>query len=229
MATSSNSTTVKIGGTPTTFTNEATTKLVANTVYQITDSTKRILDYATALTVEVDADGAGGGGYVTASPSTYTVDYMFGKITFASDQGSPALVRVSGKYIPVLPALEATDFDVEDMAELLDDTVFGDTYRSRFTGLQSASGSFTVLTLLNSDLDPGGGTSKLRALMRAGTPVLVEYRPGGAADYWRAWVVLNNGSEKSSVESRIEGSVKFESLAPLTTGEGEYAVPTWGT
>jgi hypothetical protein len=227
MPTNSNSTTVKIGGTPTSFSNEACTKVTANTVYQITDATKRVLDPNTALTVEVDADGPGGGAYATAAPSTYTVDYMFGKVTFTADQGSAATVRISGKYIPVSIALiEGTDFEVEDMGDLVEKTVFGDTARSRFLTLQDASGSFSVISSLSSTYN----ATTLRALMRAGTPVLLEYRPGGSTAYWRAWVLLSDGSEKASVDGRIEGSMKFEAVTVgPSTGESEYAVPTWGT
>jgi len=229
MATSSNSTTVKVGGTPTTLTQEPTTKLTANTVYQITDATKRILDPDTALTVEVDPDGAGASPYATANPSTYTVDYMFGIITFTSDQGSSALVRVSGKYIPTLSILSGTEFEVDDMADLTEVTVFGDTSRRRMATLQDANGSFQTLELLTTDLDPGAGTTKLRTAMRAGTKVLLEYRPGGSTQYWRAWVYLSDGNEKAPLDARIEGTIKFSTHAPNGLGETELAVPTWGT
>lgn len=229
MAANSISTTVKAGGTATVLTNEATTKVTANTVYQITDATKRVLDPDTALVVEVDADGAGGGAYATANPSTYTVDYMFGKVTFAADQGAPATVRLSGKYIPTLVVLEGIDFEVDDSVNLIEKTVFGDVWRTRMVGLQEASGSFTVIALLTNDLDPGAGTTKIRTAMRAGTKFLLEYRPGGATDYWRAWVLLSDGNEKASPDARIEGSVKFSTHAPTGLGENELAVPTWGT
>jgi hypothetical protein len=228
MPSSSNSTTIKAGGTATVLTNEATTKVTANTVYQITDATKRVLDPDTALVVEVDADGGGGGGYATAAVGTYTVDYMFGKITFASDQGASALVRVSGKYIPTLAVAEGTEFELDDAANLLESTVFGDGWRKRFTGLQEASGSFTLIALLQTDLDPGAGERKLRTAMRSGTKLLLEYRPGGAADYWRAWVYLSQEGEKGQVDGRLEGTVQFSTHAPTGVGEGELAVPTWG-
>jgi hypothetical protein len=136
-------------------------------------------------------------------------------------------VRISGKYIPVSIALiEGTDFEVEDMGDLVEKTVFGDTARSRFLTLQDASGSFSVISSLSSTYN----ATTLRALMRAGTPVLLEYRPGGSTAYWRAWVLLSDGSEKASVDGRIEGSMKFEAVTVgPSTGESEYAVPTWGT
>lgn len=229
MATSSNNTTVKVGGTPTTLTQDPTTKLTANTVYQITDPTHRILDPDTALNVEVDPDGGGAAPYATANPSTYTVDYMFGTITFASDQGASALVRVSGKYIPTLSILSGTDFEIEDGCDLVDVTVFGNTNRARIKTLDDVSGSFMTLEILTTDLDPGGGVTKLRTAMRSGTKVLLEYRPGGSTQYWRGWVFLSDGDEKVPLDQRIEGTLKFKTHAPTGVGEGELAVPNWGT
>ena len=63
----------------------------------------------------------------------------------------------------------------------------------------------------------------------AGTKVLLEYRPGGGVDYWRAWVLLTDGNEKAPLDARIEGTLKFSTVAPTGVGEGELAVPTWGT
>lgn len=225
MATSSNSTTIKAGGTPTALTNEATTEVTANTVFQITDAAKRVLDPDTALVVEVDD----GGGYAAADAADYTVDYMFGKVTFAAALGASDTVRVSGKYVPLLTAAGGVDFEIDDSGNLLDDTEFGDTWRSRFLGLQEASGSFTLLNPLQLDLDGGAGTTKLRTHQRAGTKVLLEYRPGGSVDYWRAWVFLSNGSEKAPVDGRFEGTVQFSTHAPNGTGEDERAIPTWGS
>jgi hypothetical protein len=227
MPSSSNSTTVKAGGTPTAFSNEATTKLTANTVYQITDATKRVLDPNTALLVEVDPDGGGAAPYATAAASSYTVDYMFGRITFAADQGASATVRVSGKYIPIsLTIAEGNEFDLEDTVNLLENTKFGDTARGRFNGVHEASGSFTLMSYLS--FDYGGGVT-LQSLMQARTPTLLEYRPGGQSYYWRAWVLLENESEKGPLDGRYEGTVKFCTVAPYTVGENEVAFPTWGT
>jgi hypothetical protein len=132
--TNSNATTLKMGGTSTAFTQEPMTKLTANTVYQITDSTKRIWDPTVALLVEVDPDGGGAAPFGTAAAGTYTVDYMFGTVTFTADQGASAVVRVSGNFIPTVSVLEAKETSLEDMAELLESTVFGQTWKSRIVG-----------------------------------------------------------------------------------------------
>jgi hypothetical protein len=100
---------IKTAGTSTALANEAMSKVTANTVYQITDATKRVLDRSVVPVVEVDADGAGAGDWAVADAATYTVDYLFGKVTFLADQGADALVRLaSGSYLPMV---ERTGFN----------------------------------------------------------------------------------------------------------------------
>lgn len=222
-------TTLKIGGTPTAFTNEPTTKVTANTVYQITDTTKRIVDPAASVTVEVDADGAGGGGYVTAAPDTYDFDFVFGKVTFVADQGASALVRVSGNYIPTLTVAGARECTVKDTSELADKTAFGDAGRRRMVTLQDFNGSIGGIEPLTTDHDPGAGTKKFRTLQRAGTPVLIEYRPGGSGNYFRGWIILENGEEKAQVASLLETTLNFQALLITGANQTEGAVSGWGT
>lgn len=97
---------VKVSGAGVAFLDEATTKVTANTVYQITDAAKRVWDRSATITVEVDADGAGAGGFVVAAASTYTVNRLTGTITFNADQGVDAIVRVDGTYLPLSTAAE---------------------------------------------------------------------------------------------------------------------------
>lgn len=229
MPTPSYNTSLKMGGTSTAFTNEATTKLTANTVYQVTNAAKQILDPAVAVTVEVDADGGGAGGYVTADPTTYTVDYCFGKVTFDADQGASALVRVSGSYLPTLAVAGARECAVADKGSLQETTVFGSAWRTRALTLQDFSGSLTTIEPLPADHDPGAGTKRFLALMRAGTPLLLEYRPGGAGDYFRGWVLLESADEKASLEQLLQGTVNFQGTAPQGAGQTESAVSGWGT
>jgi hypothetical protein len=227
--TNSNATTLKMGGTSTAFTQEATTKLTANTVYQITDSTKRIWDPAVALNVEVDPDGGGASPFATVNPSLYTVDYMFGTVTFASDQGASAVCRVSGNFIPTVAIIEAKETSLDDMNDLLETTVFGTSWKTRIQGMSDASGEFMTLAKLKTDNDPGAGVKILRDLLRAGTPVLLEYKPGGGTDIWRGWIYEQSGTEKKTDKALLEGSVKFTTLAPYGAGQFNAAIPNWGT
>jgi hypothetical protein len=116
---------IKTAGTSTALTNEPTTKLTANTVYQITDAAKRVLDRAVAPVIEVDADGVGAGGYAVAAAGTYTIDYLFGKITFAADQGVDAVVRLaSGSYLPMVERTGFNSYRLTLGGEVLDGSTF---------------------------------------------------------------------------------------------------------
>jgi hypothetical protein len=46
---------------------------------------------------------------------------------------------------------------------------------------------------------------KIRDLLRAGTPVLLEYKPGGGTDIWRGWIYLQTGTEKKSRQGAARG------------------------
>lgn len=203
MALSAATASLWLSGTSTSFTNEATTKTVANTKYQITDANKRILDPAVAPVVEVDADGAGAGAYAVAAAGTYTID-MFGVVTFSADQGASATVRVSGSYLPLVQVAEVRACDVNMSIERLDTTVMdpSTTTRSRnASGYMDANGTITGLDVGVTDLDAGGGTVIPMDLMQAGTPKVLEVRlPDGKK--FRAWILLKG----------IKGSVTTEAL-----------------
>lgn len=232
MAVSALNVVVELAGTSTAFTNEPTNKLVSNTVYQLQTAARRLLDPAVALTVEVDADGAGGGGYAVAAPSTYSVDYLFGKITFTADQGASALVRVSGNYLPVHPFVEARGFDINEMRELLDDTVFGDAARSRMAGIQDANGSIEQLDLGETDLDAGAGTLKILTTLRNGTAKLLEVDTvGDGTDVFRAWVLFKDRGVAGRVPEIIPTTFNWELAAQtgVTASAGNrQAKFAWG-
>lgn len=217
--------TVKVSGSSTDFNQLPTTKVTANTVYQITDATKRILDPAVALTVEVDADGGGGGSYATAAASTYTVDYLFGKITFTSDQGVDALVRVSGKYLPTVSVAEVRGYDI-NMTRLLHDSTAmgqGDADRRFKAGLKEATGSVETFDIDETDLDEAGNGAIIEELADAGTPKLLEINPGGSGVYFRAWVLFE-GIEANATPEELQGKrINWKSAQIVGNGQTESA------
>ena len=214
MTVAAHASTLKVGGTSTAFTNEATTKVTANTVYQITDATKRIVNPSVSVTVEVDADGGGGGGYVAADSSTYTFDYLFGKVTFLSDQGADALVRVSGSYLPTLAVAEVREWSLQASRNLPDATTLDSGgVRTRVATLKDLSGSFTILKTLFYDLDTGGGTQQFSGLFDAGTAFLLEIRPDPSGQIFRAWVILENAEFSGSLDDLVNTSVAYQGTA----------------
>jgi predicted secreted protein len=230
MAGAAHSTTVKAGGTSTAFTNEATTKVTANTVYQITDASKRIIDPNVAVTVEVDADGGGAGGYAVAAADTYEIDYLFGRVTFAADQGASALVRVSGSYLPTVSVAEVREVSVNCSRTVLDKTTFDSGgAKEKLAGLKDLSVSITGLKPTLYDNDPGAGTVKLAALFDAGTPFLLEVRPSGTGEYFRAWVVVESHDHKLAVDSLLEATHNLIGAPVQGSGQTESASFGWGT
>jgi hypothetical protein len=214
--------TIKISGTAVAFTNEATTKLTANTVYQITDTTKRIVDPNAAVTVEVDADGAGGGSYAAAAAADFVMGYNFGKVTFAADQGSSALVRVSGSYLPMLTVAEGRGCSIKQSRTELDKTILGDTVRSFLLGLKHAEGSIDSLSFLSVDLDAGAGTVIIDTLWADGTPKLLEVALGTL--YWRGWVLLKETGIDVSADDLVKSNIGWVACAQPGSGQSEFAV-----
>jgi hypothetical protein len=198
-------------GTSTAFTNEPTTKLTANTVYQLNTDARRLLDPGVALTVEVDADGPGAGAYVVAPASSYTVNWQFGIITFLADQGASALVRVSGSFLPVVDLLGVTSWSITQSRDVLDDTAVNNSTgnRSKRLGLEDLSGSIETTELLTVDNDTGAGVQRLQDYLDNGTPFLLEVLPGTGAKRFRGWVLLESGENGGGVADLINNTVNF--------------------
>lgn len=227
--------TVKAGGPSTAASQMATTKIVANTVYQITDAARRILDPNVAVVVEVDADGAGAGGFATAAADTYTVDYMVGKITFNADQGVDAVVVVTANYLSPVAIGEAKSAEITLEQQVEDASTFpesADGYRRKKTTLKSCSGSITSLKVLQTDHDGGAGTTKFTDAFINGTSLLIEVGfPGASAEddrFFRAWALLETLAENFTPEGLYEGSVNWVSTTVAGNSQTERALFAFG-
>lgn len=211
------------------FTNQATTKKTANTVYQITLLAARVIDPFTAVVVEVDADGAGGGGYVVAAADTYTVDYLTGTITFNSDQGASALVRVSGKniqsYVTAPEVLNATVTAMRDMLETTNKSSASGGYKTRTAGLRDATIDVEILSLPQTDMDPAGGVISLVSALVAGTPLYLEVHMDTSSDrYFAGWFVAAGLDERTDPTALYGATVKLIAYPVTGVGQTEQAV-----
>lgn len=223
--------TIKAGGPSTAATQMATTKLVANTVYQITDASRRILDPKVAIVVEVDADGGGAGGFATAAADTYTVDYLFGKITFNVDQGVDAIVVVTGNYISPVTISEAKSASVDLEAQIEDVTSYpacSDGYKRKQATVKSAKASLSGLKVLQHDHDDGAGTTSFTASFGSRTPLFVEIRPEASGDYFRGWFLLESLGDSFTPEGMYEGTVEGASAPVAGLSQTESATFGWG-
>lgn len=190
MSVATHSSTLNVATASTAFSNAATTKLTANTRYQLTLAANQRVDPAVNVVVEVDADGAGAGGYVVAAAGTYSFDYLSGIVTFGVDQGVNATVRVTGAALTVVPAAEIESVTLSVMADIVEVTNLADTgYRTRKATLADFSADLSGFSPPMADLDAGAGTVAMDAILEAGARLFLEVKPNGQPAF-RAWVKL---------------------------------------
>ncbi|MGH9424580.1 MAG: hypothetical protein ACRD3J_31695 [Thermoanaerobaculia bacterium] len=184
---------VKVSGAPVAFTGEATTTLVANTTYQITNAVKRTWDMTVAITVKKDG--------VAQSAALYTLNRLTGTVTFLADIGVGHTITVDGSYLPLSLAAEAKQFSYTLSAQLLEDNQFGDTDITRVLGPQDCAGSLSRWQ--------GVDTYFTDALL-AGNPVVIEFSSNSAVGFdRRMWALLNQDGITAAIAGLIEESVAF--------------------
>ncbi len=125
---------VKIGGTPTSFTDEASTTTVTNKVYQITNSAKRIWSPTATITVK------DGGVAVDASADPYVINRLTGVVTFTAT--TARVITISGTYLPMSTIAKSKSITWEKGNEVLDDTTFDSNgYEENIPGIHSVTAS----------------------------------------------------------------------------------------
>lgn len=178
MAVASWGSTLKVaGGTSTVITNEACSLVVAGT-YQITNTARRILDPAVAIVVKDTG--------VTVAATFYTLDLLFGKVTFSGYSPTGA-VTITGAYFTVAAVAEVRSFAINMKADLADNTTFDSAgVRSKLPTLRDFTCDFEYLSSPVTDLDAGtAGTQTLQSWREAGTAKLIEIKLGSV--FWRGW------------------------------------------
>lgn len=188
---------VKVSGSGLSFTAEATTKVTANTVYQITDTAKRVWDRSATITVYKDA--------VAQAATLYTLNRLTGTVTFLADIGAAPAITVTGTYLPLSVAAEAKSYTYGIQKAALDDTAFGDTYETKLHGLKSASGRVgrwhTTDTYFSDALV-------------AGAPVVIEFWSNSAGTFdVKMWAMLDSDSMSVALRGVNEEDVSFVGAA----------------
>src|SRR5574343_251248 len=179
MALAGHSTVLKVSGTAVAVTGEATTWL-GSSRWQVTSTGRRIIDPATAVVVK---DGVS-----TVSSTLYTLDRLFGIVTFVGYTPSGS-ITFDYSYLPVQTITEVTSFSFSFGPELQESTTYDSGgAKQRTAGLVDGSGSFEFLSLLSADLDSvTGGVQSLASFLANGTAKLLEAKFGST--YLRAWVL----------------------------------------
>ena len=182
---------LKISGTAVVITNEACTGL-GGSQWQVTTAARRIIDPATAVVVKDTG--------VTVSAALYSVNMLFGIITFSGYTPTGA-VTLTGAYLPLLTVAEVRSADVSMETDMADSTTFDNAgYKGKTPTLDDWSGSFEFLSLPTVDLDGvAAGTQSITSWRESGTPKLLELKLSATPHYWRGWGVFDAGSMKLGV------------------------------
>lgn len=183
---------VYASGAALSFTDEATTTLTANTVYQVTNTAKRVWDRSTTITVKKDA--------VAQASSLYTLNRLTGTVTFLADIGGGHTITVSGNYLPMSQVAQGKAYSYQIKASNLNVTKFGDTYMTRIQGMKDVAGSVNLW----------GIDTYYRDALIAGNPVVVEFWTDTTSTYdLRVWALLNHEDVKTALTDAVDVTVQF--------------------
>lgn len=161
--------------------------------YQVTSSTKRVWDPTANVTVFVDG--------VSQSSSLYTVNRLFGTVTFLSPLTSGNVVTCTFHWLAMTAVAGANSCEASFMRTAQDATTFasnGNTERVGTLGdAQGTIGRFTQMDSLFFTLIENGGIA------------VVEYDYGVGLVAWRAWVKFEKQDMKADAATLTTDTVSW--------------------
>ena len=181
---------VKAQSSAVTLTDASTTMTGTNTIYTITDVTKRVLDANTAVVVKV------AGSPVT---SGFVVDRLNGKVTFAS--AAVRTVTVSGKYVVLSTIVESKSFNFTGTRETQDITRFQQSFREYEPLLLTGTAELTLNYLTD---------SVFYAMLMNSEIKVLEYYPNDNLTPIRFYGLCTSNDITAPVEGIIEESISFQ-------------------
>jgi hypothetical protein len=193
---------IRQGGTPVAMTTEATT-LVSGKTYQITATTKRIIDYFSSLTVFDNG--------VDHTADVISVDYLSGLVTFDPAYTVTGAVTVTGYYVPTTVIASARSFELTQSANATDtsdyDTVCSNGgWRLHEPGLRTVSMDLTGLYNLSNGA---------AAAIRARDPVIIEVTPDNSSTtVFRGFFKRHNRAQSGDVGNLEEETQTFGLWVP---------------
>lgn len=193
---------IKQSGTSTAMTNEACT-LVSGKTYQITATTKRIIDPLVAVVVK---DGA-----VDHTADVLSIDYLAGTVTFKTAYTVTGAVTVTGNYLPTSQICAMNKYTLNMQAAAIDQT---DLCIAQSNGglMQYAMGLKTVGLNLSGFYK---STSTFRAALLARSPVIIDINPDGLGNsYCRGIFVAKSDKESGKVGELEAENVEFTLYVP---------------
>jgi hypothetical protein len=183
---------LKVSGAATAMTGEATTT-ADNKIYQITTAAHRCIDWVEPLTVLDNG---------VATTERYSVNYPGGRVTFETVDAGRGPITLTGKYRPLVSAAYANAYSDTRECELLDITVFLDTYRSRMAGLKSASGTLTQIDATDVTYHDA---------LTAGEPIFIEIVASSGIEPDRFMCLLNSSQITAAISDLQKNVVSWTS------------------
>ena len=119
-----------------TLSNASAMSVVSGKTYKITDATKNVWDHTQAATIKDNG--------VTVDPSNYTIDWLFGRVTFVSSYSVTTPVTADIHYLPMTEVTKASSFTLTQTAATIDHTDYAiahgnNGYRVYRPGLRTIS------------------------------------------------------------------------------------------
>src|SRR6185312_4623337 len=188
---------VKLSGTGVLTVGMATTDIGGpHTTYQTFGSgIARVFDPQASVTVKKNA--------VAQSPSLYTVDRLFGRVTFGSALLGTDVVTIDATVLPMTTVAGANGAEVSVNNTPIDATTFasaGDMERAY--GLRDSNG--TVDRFFQAD-------ALFLTGLQAGTVMVVEFWRNATTVDWRSWALFNKSDNKAAVADLVGETVTFVS------------------
>ena len=138
--------------------------------------------------------------YKTQDSSTYTLNRLSGKATFAT--ASSRVVKISGSYLPMTTAAYAHNATSNRAADVVDVTAYGDTHKKRAVTLLSASGSLSQFDITDTTYSDA---------LSAGVPVVLELSEDGVVEPTRYWVLLESDEVTAAIDGVQDKTVSWVS------------------
>lgn len=160
---------IKKSGTPTAMTSEATTN-TATDIYQITSTTKRVIDPDTAVVVNDN------GSPVSAANIEY-IDYLNGIVKFISSYTATEPVTITGKYLPLTQLAKYRSFSLTQTTDAIDNTDIPTAQGNSGHRTFDANGLRTVTMQVSGVYASSNG---YRAALVARSTLVIEINPDGA-------------------------------------------------
>ncbi len=188
---------VRVVGAGIAFVTEACTNSGDNLNYQITNTIKRIWDPNLSVTVFSNA--------VLQAASTYKLNRLTGKITFAASQGANP-VTVTGTYLPTAISARAKSYQWSLEATLAEDNDFDGVntlsgWTSKVQQARDIKGS--VVAKITSD-------QYFQALLLNGGLAVLEFFPDRTAAHdIICWAIMDKEDVQISLTNITERSIAF--------------------